>query len=165
MIGNIVLECQIKTHDSWVGRIEILWEKSPEQAKTIKSTAQPPRKHINVLHAELNHPLEVIKHATGRAMGLILMAMFKPCKDCRLVKARKRSISKKNFKQSSKNLGEKLFFNISLPFTPTLRGKKHWLLVIEHNADYAWSFFLKEKSELKYVILGLVKDMNTKYGV
>ena len=31
--------------------------------------------------------------------------------------------------------------------------------------DYAWSFFLKEKSELKDVMLSLVRELQEKYGV
>ena len=33
-----------------------------------------------------------------------------------------------------------MHFNISSPSTPTLDGKKHWLLVIEDSTNYAWSY-------------------------
>ena len=43
--------------------------------------AQPQRNDINVLYAELGHPLEVIAHATGRVMDLNLTGALKPVKD------------------------------------------------------------------------------------
>ena len=75
--------------------------------------------------------------------------------DWTLGKAKKRFVSKRAVKHSI--LGERLFFNISWSSTSTLRGKKHWLPFIEDN--YAWSYFLKEKSQLKNVLLGLIKNL------
>ena len=48
--------------------------------------------------------------------------------------------------EHSKILGERLFFDISSPLTPTLWSKKHWLLVIEESMDYV---LFSKKSELK----------------
>ena len=45
------------------------------------------QKDTNILNAELGHALEVIAHATTKAMGLYLTGMFKPCEDCALGKA------------------------------------------------------------------------------
>ena len=65
----------------------------------------------------------------------------------------------------SKILGERQFFKISSPLTLTFEGKKHCLLVIKDIMDYAWSNFLKEKSELKNVVLGPIKNLNAKYAM
>ena len=56
-----------------------------------------------------------------------------------------------------------LFFNISSPLTPTFGCRKHWLLVIENNTDYAWSYFLKSK--VKNVMLALIKTLKAKYDI
>ena len=63
------------------------------------------------------------------------------------------------------NWGERLFFDISSPSTPTFGGKHHWLLVINDCSDYCWSFFLKEKSDLAQTMLGLVNNLKIKLNL
>ena len=41
----------------------------------------------------------------------------------------------------------------------------HWLLIIENSSNFTWSFFLKEKSNLADVIIGLIKNLNNKYNL
>ena len=53
------------------------------------SKAKPLQKDINVLHAELGHYSKVITWATGRAMGLNIIGIFKHCEDCTLGMAKK----------------------------------------------------------------------------
>ena len=53
---------------------------------------------------------------------------------------------------------------MSSPSTPIFGDKKHWLLVVEDITKYAWSFFLKEKSDLSGVLMSLVKNLNIKYN-
>ena len=60
---------------------------------------------------------------------------------------------------------ERLFFNISSLLTPSLGGKKHWLLVIEDSTDFSRIYFLKEKLELKNVMMLLMKDIKAMYGI
>ena len=54
---------------------------------------------------------------------------------------------------------------MSSPSTATVGGKKHWLLVIEDSTDYVWNYFLKEKSELKNVVVCLIKNLKMKYDI
>ena len=96
-------------------------------------------------------------------MGSQLKGTFHPCEDCALEKAREGNVNKKVVLDHSTIFGERLFFDISSPFTPTLRDKKHCLFVVEDSTGYAWSYVLKEKFELKNVILGLIKNLKTKY--
>ena len=60
-------------------------------------------------------------------------------------------------------LGERLFLNISSPSTPTFASKKHWLLIIDDSSSFILSFFLKEKSDLVDIMIGLIKDLKNKY--
>ena len=39
-------------------------------------------KNVNVLHAELGHPLEVITHATIKIIRIQVTSIFKQCEDC-----------------------------------------------------------------------------------
>ena len=47
------------------------------------------KKDINILHAELIHPLEVVVRTTNRVMGLNVAGTFKPCQVCALGKAKR----------------------------------------------------------------------------
>ena len=95
MSGNIVLDHQIKTHDSWVARVEFLHETSPELSQLAKSMVQPQWMDVNILYAEPVHPLEVTTQSTGRGVELNFTSKFKPCEDYALGKAKKSGVSKK----------------------------------------------------------------------
>ena len=64
-----------------------------------------------------------------------------------------------------KNLGDRLVLDISLPSTPTIRGKKHWLLVMEDSTKYVWSYVLKEKLDLAGVMMDLIKNLKMNYNI
>ena len=88
----------------------------------------------------------------GKAMSLQLTGVFKPCKACALDTARKIKVSKMSVSYLMVK-GEGLFIDINSPSTASLGGKKYWLLIVENNTDYALSYFLPEKSELKDVMM------------
>ena len=64
-----------------------------------------------------------------------------------------------------KNFGRKVFVDKNSPSTPTFGGKMHLILVMEDSSDCAWSFFLKEKSNLVSAKLGLIKNFKNKYNM
>ena len=70
---------------------------------------------------------------------------------------------KKSSKRSNKPC-DRLCLDISSPTAKSLGGKQHWLLVMDDCTGYLWSYFLKEKSDLQDEVLGLIKDLKTKYG-
>ena len=51
--SDIILDCQIKTHDDWVATVEFLQETGD---KKVQSATAPCKKNINDLHVELSHP-------------------------------------------------------------------------------------------------------------
>ena len=53
--GDIILDCQIKTHNSWVNSVDCL---GAFNIKRTVSAAALPKKNINDLHVELGHPSE-----------------------------------------------------------------------------------------------------------
>ena len=111
------------------------------------------KKNINDLHVEVGHPSQSITHATAKVMGIQVTSTFKPCEDFTLGKVNENGVSKKAV-ACSKFLGKRLFFDINSPSTLTFEGKKYWQLVKEESSNYAWSFFIKDKSNLAGVILG-----------
>ena len=44
--GNVILDCQIKTHDSWVAAVKFLWDVKIEEACMAKLLAQLKKKDI-----------------------------------------------------------------------------------------------------------------------
>ena len=87
-----------------------------------------------------------------------------PHEDCTLGNSIQQDVTK-NAVPWSKILYEWLFFNISSPSTHAFGSKKHWLLDIDDSSNFIRSFFLKEKSDLVYIILGLIKDLKNKYNL
>ena len=79
-------------------------------------------------------------------------------------KAKKAGMSKLPVK-TLKIKGKKFFIDISYPSTISMGCKKHWLLVLEDSIDYAWSYFLKEKSELEDIMLIFLKYLKSTQGI
>ena len=54
--GDIVLDCQIKTHDGWVAGAKFPCKIAPERAQVAQFITKTLQKDINVPHKELGHP-------------------------------------------------------------------------------------------------------------
>ena len=91
------------------------------------------QENINNLHAELGDPSEVITHATTKEMGIQVTGIFRSCEDCALGKTKKGRVCKKAV-VCSKVWGERQFFDISSPITPTFGGMKD-------STNFSWVFF------------------------
>ena len=85
-------------------------------------------------------------------MNLKLTVTFKACKDCALEKAKKAGVSKM-LVERSKIKGKRFFIDISPLPRVNMGGKEHWILVLDDNTNHAWSYFFKEKSELKDIMV------------
>ena len=91
--GDIILTCWIKTHDSWVTRVDFLQASINE---TAVSAAALPKRNINDLHIELAHTSETITRSTIKGLGIQVTSTFKLCEDCTLGKAKQCAVSKKS---------------------------------------------------------------------
>ena len=60
---------------------------------------------------------------------------------------------------------EQLLIDISSPTRISLGSRKHWLLIVDDCVYYAWSYFLKEKSELPEKGNKLIKEWKAKYNI
>ena len=85
--GDIILDCQTKTHNSWVAKVEFLHEAKDDRA--VSATALP-KKNVNDLCIELGHPSETIICATATALSIQVVGSFKSCEECALGKAKQR---------------------------------------------------------------------------
>ena len=83
--SNIILDCCIKIHDSWIARVEFLQETGKERAQLAINFN---RKDINDLHAELGHLFKAITHTTTKSMCIHLTGSFKLYEDFTMGKAK-----------------------------------------------------------------------------
>ena len=108
---NIILDCWIKTCDSWVAGVDFLCKTNDERAV---SATTLPKRNINNLHIELGHPSKTITHATVKALSIQVTSTFQPCEDCTLAKAKQWAFSKAV--PHSKNFRGKAFLWYKFPF-------------------------------------------------
>ena len=97
-------------------------------------------------------------------MGLKIRETFTPYKDCGVGKAKQSKINK-GLNSKSEIPGERIFIDISSPKTASLRGKHHWLWVVDDCTDMSWSYFKKKKSETADKIISLIKDLKCRHGI
>ena len=136
MDGDIILDCWIKNHDGWVSIVKFLWETSDKRAKF------PLARKIS-----MTSMLNLIIHLSLLPMSLLKPWVYKSPAPSDHVKIA--LWAKSNNKQWAKGyclikkFGERLFFNISSPSTPTFGSKKHWLLVIDDISNFLKVSFWK----------------------
>ena len=82
--GNIILDCQTKTHNDLVAGVDFLCKANDKKAQL---TIVPPKKNIYNLHVELGHPSKIITHAATKALSIQVTGTFNPCEGCALGKA------------------------------------------------------------------------------
>jgi hypothetical protein len=102
--------------------------------------------------------------STAKAMGIILTGNLSQCVHCPLAKDRQRNMNKKDNSTISKK-GERLCIDISSVSKVSISNKKFWLLVLDENTSYKWSFILKTKSDQVQVLIEHIMDLEAKEGV
>ena len=154
MGGKIILDCWIKTM-----MVELLESNSFENHTTRGHNQLHP--HSRNISMTYTFNSDILVSPSPMPLGIQINGTFKPCDDCALGKAKQWAVSKKAV-PCSKILGERLFFDISYPYTPTFDSKQHWLLVIDDSSNVIWTFFLNKKSDPVDTMVGLVKNLNNK---
>jgi hypothetical protein len=100
--SKITFDRHIKTHDGWVGVVDVRpiindvakLSQDETKDKPIKSSAKEKAFNINKYHCALGHPSEAMTRATSKAFGVRLVGQMKPCEDCALSKVKAKKISK-----------------------------------------------------------------------
>ena len=68
------------------------------------------------------------------------------CLSCSLEKISQKNIPKKN-EDKSKNLGERVYLDISSMRKPSMRGRQHWVMLVDEATKCKKSFFFRKKNE------------------
>jgi hypothetical protein len=102
---------------------------------------------INVAHHKYCHVSEAALRATLKAAGINPTGKLRACEGCALAKARAKKVSKVPAQRSTKP-GERLYVDISGPYSTTIVGSKYWILFVDDCSGKSWSFFTSKKSDL-----------------
>ncbi len=108
----------------------------------------------------LGHCGEEKTRAVAKYYGVKLSGEFTPCPDCAKAKAKQANVPKSiPDEKRSKIPGERLFFDISSIKSRSFGGTKFWLLIVDDATGFAFSYFLKKKSETAGKITSLIKHL------
>ncbi|KAI2493888.1 PIF1-like helicase [Fragilaria crotonensis] len=108
-------------------------------------TASPVTLDINVAHGLLGHPDTRTVNAMAAKQGWTLTGTVKPCGSCALAKARAKTVPKSTLTKA-KAPGERLFLDISGPYSDSLNQNKYWLRIVDDHTRFSWDCFLPKKS-------------------
>ena len=103
---------------------------------------------INVAHGLLGHPDTRMVKEMARTQDWTLTGTVKPCGSCALAKARAKAIPKSTLTKATKP-GERLFLDISGPFSDSLNQNKYWLRIVDDFSRFAWDCFMPRKSGIQ----------------
>ena len=113
---------------------------------------------VNHLHKVFGHcGIEAVKN-TAKIHNLQLFGKFEVCKDCAIAKAKQKGVNKV-WSGGSNIPGERVYVDISSIKERSFGGAKFWALVVDDYSDFCWSFFLKNKSDLKVKMINLLTDL------
>ena len=150
---KLAFDQKIRTKTGYVGAVEILPLEEDEMAAAIVDGAVD----VNKFHELLGHVSEEKARAVARYYGVKLVGKFNPCSACAEAKARQKNIPKKVAEDRKCNIaGERLLMDTSSIKARSFGGAKYWLLVLDEATGYAFSYFLKRKSDAAHTILQLV---------
>jgi hypothetical protein len=108
-------------------------------------TTKPVTLDINIAHGLLGHPdTRTVKPMAAR-QNWTLIGTVQPCGSCALAKARAKAVPKTTMTKA-RSPGERLFLDISGPFSDSLNSNRYWLCIVENNTRFCWDSFLPRKS-------------------
>jgi hypothetical protein len=136
----------------------------PRIDENIATAALGPEKSVGMM--EYHYLLGHVSKATKSNSALLQYQACGKIRDlCRLRKSEgtTENVLKGNNTVQAERNAEGLFFDIGSIKAKSYGGSKFWLLVVDNKTDFAWSYFLKNKSDMPNKITGLIKQLKTKY--
>ena len=98
-------------------------------------TTAPVTLDINIAHGLLGHPDTKTVTAMAKEHGWTLTGSVQPCGSCALAKARAKAIPKSTMTKATKPR-ERLFLDISGPYSDSLNQNKYWLKIVDDYTRY-----------------------------
>ena len=102
---------------------------------------------INEAHEKFGHLSEAALATTLKLNNIGRTGQLCTCEGCALSKAKAKKVPKVSYSRATL-LAERLFVDISGPYTKTVVGSKYWILFVDDYSGKSWSFFASKKDEL-----------------
>jgi len=115
---------------------------------------------VNVAHECLGHiSLDAIQ-TLARQYNWKLTGTFRSgCQGCAYAKSKQKNVPHNTTKRATQR-GERLFIDLSGPFTKSLKGNKYWMMIVDDFTRKKWSFYLPSKDKLGIPLKHLITKLN-----
>ena len=120
--------------------------------------------YLVTLHQLLGHPSEEITRTMGLKSGVQMRGVMNHCEGCELGKMRQKNVIKEQVPRA-KEVGDRMFMDISSIKYRSIGGAKYWVLFMDDNSGFLISKFLKQKSDLAREGLMLMKRLKDQYRI
>jgi hypothetical protein len=87
-----------------------------------------------------------------------LKSNFKVCEDCAVAKERQKNLNK-DWKGGSQVSRERVYLDIRSIRDESYDGSCFWVLLVDDYTDYCWSILLKNKINLKSMVMTNLTDL------
>jgi hypothetical protein len=105
----------------------------------------------------MGHVNNKLLTSTAKYYGINLTGKLKLCINCAHAKIKRHPIPAAHISRAT-DIEHRLFLDITHLPTPSIGANNYWLLVLDDATDFAFSFFLKNKSESPSKIIPLLDD-------
>ena len=156
--GDIKKEChlQFKAENGYLCGVDLTPVQSSHDCANVGV-----ENSITKMHQKLGHPgMEAVKR-TAKDLGIDLQGEVDVCEDCALAESRRKNLNNYAINKSDVP-GERIFTDTSWINTPSIRGSRYWILTVDECTDMKWSHFVKNKSDLKDVVIHLIEELKDK---
>ena len=103
--------------------------------------------NINDIHDKFGHIGETVLRKTIKHLGYSITGTLKSCDACRMAKAKAKGV-KKQTETRSTIPGERMYIDISGPFSVSLGGSKYWMQAVDDATRMGFIYFMKTKDEI-----------------
>lgn len=114
--------------------------------------------NINDIHDKFGHVGETVLRKTIKHLGYTVSGALKCCDACKMAKARAKGV-KKHTKRRSTTPGERMYVNISGPFSMSLGGSRFWLEAVDDATCMGFTYFMKTKDEIGHKLGQLLQQV------
>ena len=133
--------------------------KNPEEANASIVNGKQSKEYS---HRVTGHAGDHLMDAPAKYYKVDLTAKVNNCLSSSLEKIRQKNIPKKN-EDKRKNPGERMYFDISSMRKPSMRGRQHWVMLVDEATKYKKRFFLNRKNEQVEPIIDWIKALKARH--
>jgi transposase InsO family protein len=116
--------------------------------------------NINDIHDKLGHVGETVLRKTMKHLGYTVTGTLKSCDACRMAKARAKGV-KKQTETRSTIPGERMYIDITGPFSTSLGGSKYWVQVVDDATRMGFTYFMKKRDDIRQKLDQLMHQVKT----